>query len=163
MKAGDLLIYPTESSYALGCIFNDRAGIKKIMQLKGRSDPRFTVVASSVEQIQKYFKLSPAMLALGKQYWPGALSIVVGKRYAVRVPGLASARQAAELAGAPLIATSLNVSGEPPVFDLKQLPVRFHGISIIDGGVLQPKAPSTVVECFRGGYVVHRLGAVNIQ
>ncbi len=162
MKNGELLIYPTESSYALGCMFNDHAGIQKILKLKGRKDPRFTVVASSLEQVQQYFQLDEASFALAQQYWPAALSIVVGEQYAIRVPGLAAARDAAAQAGVPLIATSLNISGEPPVFDLKLLPERFSGIPIIDGGVLTPKAPSTVVECFQGGYVIHRQGAVAV-
>lgn len=163
MKTGELLIYPTESSYALGCVFNDRVGIQNILKLKGRKDPRFTVVASSLEQVQDFFKFTPAMLQLAEQYWPGALSIVVSANYAVRVPGNAAARKAAEQAGAPLIATSLNISGEPPIFDLNTLPERFKGITQIDGGALPKQAPSTVVECFRGGYVIHRQGAVQLK
>lgn len=163
MDKGELLIYPTESSYALGCAFNDRAAIRKIMQLKGRTDDRFTVVAGSLEQVKAYFKLSPAMEVLAEQYWPAALSIVVSAKYAVRVPANKTARNLATKAAVPLLATSLNISGQPPIFDLKTLPERFHGIHTIDEGALPKQAPSTVVECFRGGYVIHRQGAVELS
>lgn len=140
------------------------------MHLKGRTDDRFTLVASSLQQVKRHFKLTPVMEQLAKQYWPGALSIVVTPKYAIRVPVMDIPRQLAKKLGVPLLATSLNISGQPPVFDLQQ-PVettlglsllRDPDISVIDIGPLPKKLPSTVVECFRGGYVVHRQGSVKL-
>ncbi|MFA6475573.1 MAG: Sua5/YciO/YrdC/YwlC family protein [Patescibacteria group bacterium] len=167
MTSGKIFIFPTESSYAIGCRYNDTVSIKKIMQLKGRTDDRFTVVAASLEQVKKHFKFTSQMEQLALKYWPGALSIVVSKKFAVRVMAVPMDLPV------PLIATSLNVSGQPPVFDLKNHLVKTRLIaslpddflpddSIIDVGPLPQRPPSTVVECFRGGYVIHRQGAVKL-
>ena len=167
-QLADLVIYPTESSYALGCRYNDKAAIRRIMQLKGRRDDRFTVIASSLQQVQKHFKLSAEQLQLAKQYWPGALSIVVSPKYAIRVPVTAAARKLAQEMGTPILATSLNISGEPAIYDLRHLvetrliaSLRAN-VNIIDDGPLPKNSPSTVIECFRGGYVIHRQGAVTL-
>lgn len=162
MAKNNIFIYPTESSYAIGCRFNDRAAIKRIMQLKGRKDPQFTVIAASLQQAKTFFKLNAAQLRLAKRYWPGSVSIVVSKQCAVRVPKASIARNLAKLLGYPILATSLNLTGEPPLFSLNKLPQQFRDLPQIDAGKLKKQLPSTVVECTKHGYKVHRYGAVTI-
>lgn len=164
-----IFIFPTESSYALGCRYNDAASIRQITRLKGRTDTRFTLVASSLQQVKKHFALTRDQLQLAKHYWPGAISIVVSPQFAIRVPGHNRIRMLADHMGVPLIATSLNKSGEPPIYDLQQLvgttlelSLHERDIQIIDIGPLPHRPPSTIVECFRGGYVIHRSGAVEL-
>ena len=151
-----VIIYPTESSYAIGCAFNDAAGIKQIMQLKGRRDPKFTVIASSLQQVKEFFKLPAYTERLMKQVWPGAVSIVVSPKYAIRVPDYDVPRKLAKKIGAPIIATSLNISGQPPIFDLKNLPPVFSAISAINVGPLPKRKPSTILQPFNGGHIVIR-------
>lgn len=145
LRQGSVAIFPTESSYAIGCRINSPAGIRKILQLKGRSDDRFTVVASSIAQVQKFFSLTKVQRRFVRQYWPGAISLVVSKRFAVRVPSNQRLRRLAQSAQAPLVATSLNQSGKPPLFDLARLPNVFHGLPQENIGKLANNNPSTVV------------------
>jgi len=153
-----LLIYPTESSYALGCRYNDRAAIRRIMRLKGRSDNRFTLIADSLTQVKQHFDITSHMEQLLNQ----SVSVVVTDKFAVRISTNPVARELAKQAGVPILATSLNVSGKPPLFDLRRLDKRFADIPRIDSGPLPQRPPSTIVECFRGGYVIHRAGAVKL-
>lgn len=160
MKRGEIIIYPTESSYAIGCRYDDTTTIRKIMKLKGRTDDRFTLIANSLQQVKQHFKLNRCAELLAMSYWPSALSIVVSDRFAIRVPDSKVAREVAK--DVPMLATSLNISGEPPVFDLRNINHRFADIPRIDIGPLPKRPPSTVVECFRGGYVIYRSGAVKL-
>lgn len=160
MKRGEIIIYPTESSYAIGCRYDDTAAIRKIMKLKGRKDGRFTLIASSLRQVKQHFKLNRCAELLAISHWPAALSIVVSDRFAIRVPDSKVARQVAK--DVPMLATSLNISSEPPVFNLRNSNHRFVDIPRIDIGPLPHRPPSTIVECFRGGYVIHRSGAVKL-
>lgn len=162
-KNSRLIIYPTESSYALGCRYDDHVAIQRIMHLKGRTDDRFTLVASSLQQVKRHFSFSKEQEKLAKQYWPGALSIVVSDKYAVRVPGNSLARDVAAKAGVPILATSLNVSGQAPLHSLQHLPEQFKDIPSINIGILPIHAPSTVVECVAGKVIIHRQGAVRLK
>lgn len=157
-KNSPLVIYPTESSYALGCRYNDSAAIRRIMRLKGRSDNRFTLIANSLTQIKQHFDITSHMEQLLNQ----SVSVVVTDKFAVRISTNPVARELAKQAGVPILATSLNVSGKPPLFDLRRLDKRFADIPRIDSGPLPQRPPSTIVECFRGGYVIHRAGAVKL-
>lgn len=163
LRLGKVAIFPTESSYAIGCRIDSRRGVAEIMRQKGRKDGRFTVIAASITQIKQFFHINAFQLKLGKKYWPGAVSIVVSPKYAVRVPASTALRQLAKLAGAPLIASSLNRAGQPAIFDLKKLPAAFHNVPPIDIGKLPTKLPSTVIAVRRHRVVVVRPGSVHIN
>lgn len=160
LRAGGIIIYPTDTAYAIGCIYNNTAAIKRIMQIKGRRDPKFTIIASSLYQVEKNFKLNTLQRQLAKQYWPGPLSIVVTKRFAVRVPNHKIARALARRAGVSLLATSFNKSGKPAVYDLEGNWLDHHDIFIIDAGKLPKRQPSTVVEVKGDDIIIHRPGPI---
>lgn len=167
VKTGGVVIYPTDTAYAIGCTFDNASGIRKIMKYKGRRDSKFTVIASSLQQVEKYFPLNSNQRKLARQYWPGPLSIVVSKHFAIRVPGQPIARSLARRAGKPLIATSFNKTREPEVYSLANRPV-YRGwlgeddIYIINIGRLSKRKPSTVVEYKNNELIVHRRGSITI-
>lgn len=172
LRRGGIVVYPTDTAYAIGCTFRNQAAIKKIMALKGRTDPKFTIIASSQYQVEKYFTLTTAQKKLAIKFWPGALSIVINTTMAVRVPDHAIARSLARRAGEPLIATSINISGQSPVYSIAELKKRFPKLfqhiqnppdsMYIDAGVLKPQPPSTVVECVSNTYTIHRQGKIRV-
>lgn len=169
VKTGGIVIYPTDTAYAIGCVFDNASGIQKIMKYKGRRDSKFTVIASSLRQVEKYFPLNLHQRKLARQYWPGPLSIVVSKHFAIRVPDQPIARSLARRAGKPLIATSFNKTGEPEVYNLDSyqvetlsyasLPEEFFILNI---GRLPKRKPSTVVEYKNNELIVHRRGSITL-
>jgi len=150
LKKGGIIVYPTDTAYAIGCKFRNKKGINKILKLKKRKDTKFTLIASSLAQVQKYFKLNACQLKIAKKYWPGPVSIVVSPKYSVRVPKCEIARKLARNAGMPIIATSLNVSGEPTIYDLRReraCAFRTYVDAIIDIGPLTKRKTSTIIKC----------------
>ena len=162
-----VVVYPTDTAYALGGKFRSRSVQQKILRIKKRRDTKFTLIASSTQQVEKFFTLSAAQKKLARRYWPGPLSIVVSPRFAIRVPDNRIARALARGAGQPLIATSANVSGQPTLFDSGRIISLLSNKKpapdvLIDAGRLRLEQVSTIVAISDGRVVVLRRGAVQL-
>lgn len=167
LKNHGVIIYPTDTAYALGGFFNSPKAIKKILQIKKRGDNKFTLVASSLNQVEKFFKLNKTQKDLAKKFWPGPLSLVVSKKFAVRVPKNKIAKDLAKLAGLPLIATSANISGRQTLYDIQKVIKEFQKTKnqpdlIIDSGRLKKIETSTIVSVVKKEIKILRAGAVKI-
>lgn len=167
LHQGGVIVYPTDTAYALGGVFNRPIVTKKIRKIKRRRDSKFTVIATSLAQAKRYFRLPPLARKLARQYWPGPVSIIVNPKLAVRVPDSYVARTLARLAGAPLIATSANRSGGSTPYTvrsvLRQLRGPLYPDLILDGGRLPKRKPSTIVKVDgRGKLRIVRSGAASL-
>ncbi len=166
IKQGGVVIYPTDTAYAIGCLYDNKTAIKKILNLKKRKDSKFTLIASSLKQVENFFSLNKYEKKLAKQHWPGPLSIAVTKNSAIRVPNNTIARSLARRVGKPIIATSLNYSGNSMNYSLstvnKGLLASFPKEAIIDIGKLKSSPASTVIEYTNKKFLVHRYGAIKL-
>lgn len=166
LRSGGVIVYPTDTAYAIGGAFDNKKVIKKILQIKKRNDTKFTLIASDIRQVEKFFPLHTFEKKLAKKYWPGPLSLVVSKKYAVRVPKNACARELARVAQRPLIATSANISGKNSPFTIAVF-LKQHKNNpnkpecILDYGKLIRKKPSTIVKVSVAGTIkIIRAGAI---
>ena len=172
--AGGILIYPTDTLYALGGRARDAAAGRKVRAAKGRDARPLPVIASDVEQVAGLAALlsAPARRLAGK-FWPGPLTVIVACRHdvpdeitagtgtiAVRVPALAVARHLCRAAG-PLISTSANLSGAaPPVTCAEAVAsVGAAAALALDAGPGRPVA-STIVDVTGEAPRLVRSGAV---
>lgn len=130
VQGGEILIFPTDTIYGLGCgAFNERA-IERINEIKGRAPERpFSVHVASVSDITRYAaplterqrlmleKLLPGPYTVVLKASIGAPSICVSRegKIGLRVPRSRSFRLVSEASGCPLVGTSVNRSGEPPL------------------------------------------------
>lgn len=165
LKHDGIIVFPTDTAYGLGCDFESEQGIARILQLKGRTDTHFTIITGSLEQVQQFFMLNHQALELAQQYWPGPLSIVVNDQFAVRVPKNDIARILAQQYGRPIIATSANISKQPPEYTLAgaQRALGMHTVDLwIDGGELEQRPPSTVVDTRGPKLTIIRQGAITL-
>lgn len=166
IRDGGVVVYPTDTAYGMGGRFDLPAVHQRIMDIKQRRDPKFTLIAGSIEQVEQHFELSPAQRDLVERHWPGALSLVVSKQYAVRVPASAFDRELAEAVGSLLIATSANLSGGATPYTAEEIIAQYADQKnqpdiVIDAGQLDRVEPSTVVRVADDGSVeVIRQGSV---
>ncbi|MFA6410561.1 MAG: L-threonylcarbamoyladenylate synthase [Candidatus Buchananbacteria bacterium] len=168
LKKGGVVVYPTDTAYALGGIYKSKKVGNKILKIKNRTDKKFTLVAASLAQVNKYFKLNACQQALAKKYWPGSLSLVVSARFAVRVPKNYLAQILAKKSGQPLIATSANISGRVTIYDSQKVIKEFLGKKyqpdlILANGCLPKRKTSTIVQVFPKEIKIIRQGAVKIK
>ena len=175
---GGLVVYPTETFYALGCLATLHAAVERIVAVKGRpGDKPLPLIIADWAMAGRYLRLEGTALDLARRFWPGPLSIVADVdpsvsplardregRSAVRMsPHPIAARLCLE-AGGPLVSSSANISGRPPVCrpaDVDPELLRASGAVVVDsapwpaGGL-----PSTLVAVEDGIVRVLRVGAV---
>jgi len=180
LERGGTVVYPTETLYALGCSGFSEAGCAAVARIKNRPQTKpLPLIIGAVEQLRMVTD-SPSedVLHLARQFWPGPLSILVPAtaglaRQVKDERGMTSVRVtphplAARLcldAGAPLVATSANVSGLDPAgrfADLDPKLVEQAGEALGMGPEPAGGEPSTVVEPLGSGLLfVFRRGAVS--
>lgn len=168
LKRGGVVVFPTDTAYGLGGGYNSKKVINKILTIKKRQDKKFTLVASSLDQVEKNFILNSTQKKLAKKYWPGPLSIVVSKNYSVRVPKNKIVQSLARQVGKPLIATSVNITGRPTLYDSKKIIELYRNKInkpdlIIDAGKLPTKKTSTIVQVSKSKLKILRQGGIKMN
>ena len=177
---GGLVVYPTETFYALGCLATLHAAAERIFEVKGRpGDKPLPLIVADWDMAGRFLRLRGVELELARAFWPGPLSIVTevdpsvstlardGRgRSAVRMSPHPIAAGLCLAAGAPLVSSSANLSGRVAVSRPDELDpelVRRSGALVLDarpwpaGGL-----PSTLVEVSDGLAVrVLRPGALS--
>ena len=77
LQNGQTIVFPTETSYGLGCDAANQDAVNKIFKIKGRqSDKPLLVVMPTVEMAKKYLVWNDLLEDLSKKYWPGPLTVV---------------------------------------------------------------------------------------
>ncbi len=134
LEAGAIIAHPTETLYGLAVNPFDAGALERLSRLKRRSPGQaarkgFILLVSGVDQLQSLL-LPPPPLAqrLIKKFWPGPLTLVLparpglpapltggGDHLAVRHSPAPLVRELLAVWKNPLVSTSANVSGQPPL------------------------------------------------
>lgn len=139
LRNDGLLIYPTETFFALGCKVSSDQAISKIFQIKKRlfAMPLPVIVAdiNHIETVtQKDINLENDIETLANIFWPGALSLILKARIttsplltggtgniALRISAHPVAKALAHELGEAIVSSSANVSGQAPAVNLKDI------------------------------------------
>jgi len=166
-----LVVYPTETAYAIGGNALNKDVIGQVYEAKKRPRSKgLTVIVNSLETAEKYAKLDEDEKALIKEFMPGPLTLVAEKKDNVPdelndsfVFRISSSPIARELADRPLIATSANISGESTSYSVDDISdellekVDF----VLDRGTLPRGPTSTIAEIRDGEVFIHRKGPIS--
>jgi L-threonylcarbamoyladenylate synthase len=177
LRRGGVVVYPTETAYAIGCDATDAAAVKRIFTLKKREAAKpLPMIVGSAGMASRFARLSAFDRALADAFWPGPLTLAVAAKkkiargavsrageIALRVSGAAVARELSRQLGRPVVSTSANRSGGTNPYRLADV-LRDFGVApdlVLDGGRLPRRRPSTIVRCSPDGCGIMRLGAVS--
>ena len=147
LRAGGVALLPTDTIYGLHAVATNEQAVARIRSMKERGDDKpFVVIASSVDQLEKLGATIPDAL---RQVWPAPLTAIVAsgaKTAAVRIPDLAWLRALLDRTG-PLVSTSANRGGEPPITTPEMLANDLLGAldALLDAGPREGQ-PSTIVD-----------------
>jgi len=147
LRAGGVALIPTDTIYGLHAVATDERAIARIAAMKGRGhDKPFVIIASSIEQLRTLGATVPEELS---RIWPAPLTAILargGGTIAARIPDLEWLRALLQRTG-PLVSTSANRSGEPPVSSPETLAddLRNQLDALLDQGPREGK-PSTIVD-----------------
>ncbi|MCA1960932.1 MAG: threonylcarbamoyl-AMP synthase [Desulfomonile sp.] len=178
IRAGGLVILPTETFYALAADPWNKAAVKRIFEIKGRPlDKPLPLIAADRTSVEGVIVAPDRQtVRLMDEFWPGSLTILLAParsvprlltdpagRIGVRVPPDCAARSVAALAGGWLTATSANLSDEPAADRVALIRATLLDAVdlVVDLGRTPGGLPSTVVECFKGELRIIREGAVS--
>jgi len=146
-KAGKIFVYPTDTVYGIGSIYSPE-NVDKIFAIKKRDQQKmFSIIAPNFERIQKEFP--HADIPLLQKHLETYHGITYIFNYGI--PGIRIIKHPfqnfVEALGEPFITTSCNISGEPIITDIKNLPqeIADQVDYIIDGGILGGK-PSVLID-----------------
>lgn len=163
LNKGKIIIYPTDTIYGIGCDATNEKAIKKIYQIKKRrKNKALLILVKSWCMAKKYAYISSKQDKYMRNFWPGPVSAILRKRelvpdvltggqdsVAVRMPDNEFLLKLIKKLDKPLVSTSLNISGEKSILDLRNIKKVFKDVKpdlIIDGGVLSSKKPSKIMD-----------------
>jgi tRNA threonylcarbamoyl adenosine modification protein (Sua5/YciO/YrdC/YwlC family) len=121
IRAGGVIVYPTDSCYALGCHIGDKDAIERIRRIRQMAgDHNFTLVCRDLSELATYAKVDNVAFRLMKSLTPGAYTFILKathevprrlqhpkrKTIGLRVPDNIIAQTLLEALGEPLISTS---------------------------------------------------------
>ena len=177
LRAGELVIYPTETFYGIAADPESPAALEKIFAAKGREPgkPIALIAADTAAAFSLAADVSPLADRLAAAFWPGPLTIVLPARaglhaalvgpggVGVRVSSHPVAQALAAGFGRPFTATIANLSGAPAVADPRLLAPRLSDQIkvVLEDGTLPGGTASTVVEVTGGALKIIRAGAID--
>lgn len=173
---GGAVVYPTETFYALGCLATSTPAVERVFTLKGRArEKTLPLIVADWRMVSTYLRLQPEEYRLARLFWPGPLSLVVevddavsplardsSGRSAVRMTPHPIAGALCRAAGAPLVSSSANKSGEPPVSAPARIDPRLRAESFFLDALPWPAGglPSTLIKVRGTRIFVVREGAL---
>ena len=161
LLTGGLVAYPTEAVYGLGCLPERRDSVERLLTVKRRSWRKgLALIAANLEQLEPLVVLPDGVLrAEILASWPGPYTWVLDARQgiprwlsggrdtlAVRVTAHPLARELCERTDGPLVSTSANRSGRPPLRNVLQVRREFGAEAdcILPGPVGGLERPTTI-------------------
>lgn len=162
IREGGIIIYPTDSSYALGCHIGDKAAMERIRRIRRLNETHnFTLVCRDLAQIATYAKISNADYRLLKANTPGPYTFILPatrevprrlqnprrKTIGLRIPDHAITLALLDELGEPLMSSTLIMPNEDtPLTDPDEIRQRLqHDVDLVVEGGACDVAPTTVV------------------
>ncbi len=162
LLAGEVIAWPTEAVWGLGCDPHNQVAVNKLLMIKQRqADMGFILVAADFEQLQNLLEpVTVCEMGRALSTWPGPVSWLfpakpdvpewlTGKHQtlAVRVTDHPLTRRLCRLFGGPLVSTSANPAGQAAALNLNQLGNYFNSSELagyVDGDLGEQKMVSQI-------------------
>lgn len=179
VKNGEVVAFPTDTVYGLGCDAQNLQALKRIYELKQRPDEKPLILfVANQEKVHAFVNEVPTVAKqLMDCFWPGPLTIVLPKNATVseeitsglatvglRMPNHPQVLQLLEQSQITLATTSANLSGEEAANNAQTVEQVFGDRVVSLAGVAQRQIPSTVIEVTpQNTYRILREGAISTQ
>ena len=163
IAGGGVVVYPTDTAYALGCHIGDKQSLDRIRQIRRLGDKHhFTLTCRDLSEISLYARVDDANYRILKHLTPGPFTFVLTatrevprrlvhpkrKTIGLRIPDNVIALQLLGILGEPMMTTTMRFEDqEVPFTDPEDIRARLERSVdlIIDGGPGDVE-PTTVVD-----------------
>lgn len=180
IRNGGVVVYPTDSGYAIGCHIGDKGALERICRIRRiDKDHNFTLVCRDLSELSLYTKVDNQAFRLIRNHTPGAYTFILQatkevprrlmnpkkKTIGIRVPENNIALALLEALGEPLMSTTLILPhrevAESDPEEIRDCLERQVDL-IINGGHLG-ESPTTVVDLTEGEPTLVREGAGDLS
>lgn len=163
LNDGGIVIYPTDTLYAIGCNALNNSAIERICKIKGINPQRtnLSIVCSDISQASQYACIDNSAYQLLRENLPGAFTFILPaastlpkvfkgrKTVGIRVPDNVIAREITKRLGNPILTTSIEWDDDPEDgCNPQAIAMKYEDVVdiVIDGGYGELMS-STVVDC----------------
>lgn len=180
IKQGGVIIYPTDSGYALGCHIGDKTALERILQIRQISgDHHLTLMCQDLSELSVYAKVENNVFRLLKNNTPGSYTFILRatkevpkrllnekkKTIGLRIPNHKIAQALLAELGEPLMSSSLILPGrevaESDPEDMREQ-LEKQVDCILHGGIIAGD-PTSVIDFSDDSPVIVRAGAGDIR
>ena len=175
LRDGGLVIYPTDTVYAIGCDALNVRAVEKICQIKGVNPQKsgLSIICYDLSNLSAYAKVSNSAFKLMKKNLPGPFTFILPtsselpkiyknrREVGIRVPDNNIIRQLVKELGNPILTMSIHDEDEYIEYstDPELIAEKYEDVVevVIDGGMGGTEA-STVIDCTSDEFVIVRQG-----
>lgn len=183
LNKGGVIVYPTDSVYAVGCLLNQSKAIERLEKFKKvkANKANFSIICSDLSNISEYARnVENNVFKIMKKALPGPYTFILNastkipsyfnsnkKTVGIRVPNNNIARAIVEICNIPLVTTSVH-DDEDEMMDYLTDATLIHEKFgnqvdlVIDGGYGSLE-PSTIIDCTSGNPELIRQGKGEIE
>lgn len=173
LKQGEVIVYPTDTVYGIGCGLGHKRAVDRIFHLTGKDESQpLTFVCADLSDIAKYAVVDNTHYRLVKRLLPGPYTFILPatkevprmllskrKTVGIRVPDHPVSLALTKALGTPIISTSASYRGEETLNDPAEIVQRFKGIELVLDAGYCGVVSSTVVDLTEAEPVIVREGA----
>ncbi len=175
LQDGGLVIYPTDTVYAIGCDALNVRAVERICQLKGVNPQKsdLSIICYDLSNLSEYAKVSNAAFKLMKSCLPGPFTFILPtsselpkiykkkKEVGIRVPDNTIVRTIVQQLGNPLLTMSVHDPDEEEEYstDPELIEEKYkNSVDLVIDGGYGGLEPSTVVDCTTDDFEIIRQG-----
>ncbi|MDC0168678.1 L-threonylcarbamoyladenylate synthase [Candidatus Nitrosopelagicus sp.] len=173
---GQIIAYPTDTVYGIGCNPFNKDSISKIYDIKNREgQKRFPILGFSKKELEKIVEFNTIAENISEKFWPGQITMLLPIRkeisqrisnngkLAVRVPNNECVLAILEKCKL-IVGTSANISGEKSILDSNECKTKLPEIDIlVNGGKITSLGESTIIDFVDDQLKVIREGSISKQ
>ena len=173
-ESGQIIAYPTDTVYGIGCNPFNKDSVSKIYDIKNREGKkRFPILGFSQSELEKIVEFNGVAEKISEKFWPGQVTLILPIRkeitekisnngkLAVRVPNnecVLSILKQCKL----IIGTSANISGEKSILDSDEFKTKIPEIDVlVNSGKITSLGESTIVDFMDDQLKIIREGSVS--
>lgn len=176
---GGIIIYPTDTAFAIGCRMDNPQSVDRLFRIRKRSRKQATpVLVDGIDHASIYFDHpNDDVKQCMRQYWPGALTIISPcheflvyepirggeKNIGLRMPDHDSALSIIRGVGVPILGPSANFHGDPTPYRFEDLDSDLCTlVDMVIPGDCSVGVASTIVDCSGKDIKILRQGSIYI-
>ncbi len=177
LEAGEVIAYPTDTVYGLGCDLFNKKAVDRLYQIKGlNTDKKLAFVCSDLGDVARYAVMHDNVYRVLKQFLPGPYCFILEatrevpkivqlprKTVGVRIPDHPVALALTRELGRPIISSTAARHGEEPNPDPGEIDIQFRGLGMVLDAGAGGTVPTSVIDLTGPEPVVIREGAGDVS